>query len=585
MSSTGTVRPSAPLTTTGSVTKALGKPDDFYGDRGQLDRWETSVRRWLVLLKIPEDQRALVATSYLKGKAEDWAQPLVKAYLVDKDDDEDIFGSFEKLVKGLNDVFGLTTQKEVAERALLDLRQITTVSAYAATFNRYAGRTDWNDAAKMHAFRQGLKGDVLDELMRFGGKLEDLEDIIRAAINVDDQLYLRRLEKRGKGAWKDRAGPRMMGRPIRTMPAGDPMEIDMTTPAPSSKRNGKRGTRSKKSFTCYACGKEGHIAKNCHSRNKVRREEFGMTMVKNTLSKASEEGAAQEGSDSEEEDNWQIVCPTPSDSAEEEEPDSTQEEDTIERASSALLDTLERISGPLGVKTVELPSIVQNEAAIQNRWHAEHSVQLDCTDSKCEHMGHIHDKFIRQEKVTRWRFQRYLQEIPRDRKHPDHSLVDYCLIIGCDVHYYNNGQQGPLWQGKPVSYPEMFRIKNFIASWKDNPNHALTIVPSECRDPRCAIPAHWQYRYREEQAARLGATNDHPIHPEHDRLNYCFCRNPERCGAHGEFGKNTGPGVTMFHYTKWEHAAIEQTREEADQRKYLPYRYRPMEWVKDSNPQ
>ena len=44
-------------------------------------------------------------------------------------------------------------------------------------------------------FRRGLKDNVKDELIQYRGTIKDLEDLIKAAIEINDKLYDRLIEK------------------------------------------------------------------------------------------------------------------------------------------------------------------------------------------------------------------------------------------------------------------------------------------------------------------------------------------------------------------------------------------------------
>jgi hypothetical protein len=48
----------------------------------------------------------------------------------------------------------------------------------------------------MTMYRRGLKENVKDELMRTGQKIENLDELIRATIEIDDNLYERAIERR-----------------------------------------------------------------------------------------------------------------------------------------------------------------------------------------------------------------------------------------------------------------------------------------------------------------------------------------------------------------------------------------------------
>jgi hypothetical protein len=45
-------------------------------------------------------------------------------------------------------------------------------------------------------YRKGLKNDVKDELIRYGGRIDTLGQIIEATSAIRDQLYKRYLERR-----------------------------------------------------------------------------------------------------------------------------------------------------------------------------------------------------------------------------------------------------------------------------------------------------------------------------------------------------------------------------------------------------
>ena len=48
----------------------------------------------------------------------------------------------------------------------------------------------------MAMYRRGLKENVKDKLMRSGGEFQTLEQLINEAIEINDKLYERAIEKR-----------------------------------------------------------------------------------------------------------------------------------------------------------------------------------------------------------------------------------------------------------------------------------------------------------------------------------------------------------------------------------------------------
>jgi hypothetical protein len=69
------------------------------------------------------------------------------------------------------------------------LQQRTSASKYAAKFQEYSSVTKWDNAALMTMFHRGLKENVKDELMCNRQAITDLEDLIKAAIDLNDKLY------------------------------------------------------------------------------------------------------------------------------------------------------------------------------------------------------------------------------------------------------------------------------------------------------------------------------------------------------------------------------------------------------------
>ena len=55
-------------------------------------------------------------------------------------------------------------------------------------------------------YYRGLKDNVKDELLRYGATQDTLERLIKVAIEVDDKLYERAIERRHTGQFRGRSG-------------------------------------------------------------------------------------------------------------------------------------------------------------------------------------------------------------------------------------------------------------------------------------------------------------------------------------------------------------------------------------------
>ena len=77
-------------------------------------------------------------------------------------------------------------------------------------------------------YYRGLKDDVKDKLMRLGASYDTLEEIIQDAIEIDDKLYERKIEKRYNGQYRGRSSynPTSQTRGSRRDP--DAIELDVT---------------------------------------------------------------------------------------------------------------------------------------------------------------------------------------------------------------------------------------------------------------------------------------------------------------------------------------------------------------------
>jgi hypothetical protein len=285
---------------TGGSANLGNKPDTYHGDRNKLEAWLLQVDRYFHLQgdRIEDDNKVVLATTYLRGDAEKWANPILQRYMDDSIEDADntaLVEDWDAFKTKMRQNFSPFKESVVAEQKIQTLQQTGPAADYTTLFQQYATRIDWDDNALMRMYKQGLKPSVRKELMRTGTSVTNLEELMTEAVRLDNELYELALEERlfAKGTRKtgssnDRSRQNQYRRSQpntgkqrnytpRTPGAyrgygAEPMHLDNLNKGKGPGRNNKE--QSKKTFNCYKCGKEGHMVRDCRSTdtNKVKRQ-------------------------------------------------------------------------------------------------------------------------------------------------------------------------------------------------------------------------------------------------------------------------------------------------------------------------
>jgi hypothetical protein len=306
-------------------SKWAKKPDEYHGDRQKLERWILQCDAFFHLNpEIQAEDQVVLITTYMRGEAQDWVTPFLAKYMDDNITDPENTRMFEEwsvFKDHLRTVFGIQKEEAQAERQIQRLQQTKSVAEYATQFQRISTRMNWDDNALKRMFRQGLKPQVRAELMRSGASINTLEELLNESIRIDNELYELELEERsfhrrgnsantGKKRFaysKVTRGTHTAGHYTSNRP--EAMHLD------NINREGKKWKKpvdkggKDDNKTCYACGKPGHFARNCKSKNKVTRHVSSIKgrggyhtsdQMLNVLSHA------EEGN---EENYWTIVTP------------------------------------------------------------------------------------------------------------------------------------------------------------------------------------------------------------------------------------------------------------------------------------
>jgi hypothetical protein len=280
---------------TQAVKVKVATPDLFYGERAKLEPWLLQFDIYFhVKTEIEEENKVTLISSYLRGKALQWITPKLKRYF-----DNDVHDAalvkmiedYDEFKEQIRKAFSIAKEPAIAEGVIQRLKQTQSVGDYANVFQQHSEHTEWNDKALMRMFRQGLKGRVRTELMRSGANITTLNDLIEEATRIDNDLYEVEIENRAFTTPRhSRERFRPTYKPMDRRPRGrfyphtpgyhqagglESMDIDTIEHGKTHSSYKKPGygngkpSNQQETRTCYNCGKPGHIARNCRSKNKV----------------------------------------------------------------------------------------------------------------------------------------------------------------------------------------------------------------------------------------------------------------------------------------------------------------------------
>ena len=158
-------------------------------------------------------------------------------------------------------------ETKTAKRRIDDLKQLKSVVEYAAKFQQYATRTQWNEDACKALYWKGLKDRVKDALVQ-GGRSQTYETMITRSIEIDNDQYERDFEKKGKGSYSQTfEKSKKFNRQQIFYPKK--MEFDAT----QKSKKYRKFKRNKSKVTCYGCGNKGHYKNECKKQiNGIRIE-------------------------------------------------------------------------------------------------------------------------------------------------------------------------------------------------------------------------------------------------------------------------------------------------------------------------
>lgn len=269
----------------------MATPEKYDGSRNDLRNFLTNIDLYCEFNEVPNDEeKILMASTHMKGKASNWIQPYVEDYLSDidrkgtRDETKTLFASWNNFKEEMGRIFGEVDAKNQAEKAITRLKQTTSVSAYTAEFKQLQARIDWDDAALRTVFEAGLKELVKDGLVHHD-KPKTLQALVELATRIDNRLWERNEQKKQHfrpntaNTKKQRNNKDRDGDTIMTGKVQEKYKDRKT------RRKGHDGLskeeREKRyaSKACLRCGEVGHFRRDC-PKNEVKQAAVKIGMLK-----------------------------------------------------------------------------------------------------------------------------------------------------------------------------------------------------------------------------------------------------------------------------------------------------------------
>ena len=178
----------------------------------QFDKIKKKLRQWLTQMNVHfsaqfyqlemKDNRIMLVISYLTDKTADWIQFYINKKFHSEEEKNKMFSSYKKFVKKIVTIFESVNSKKETECKLKHLKQKKSASNYTAEFRQIVSVLDWNDEVYVSLFYWELKNEVKNKLTKIEW-LNDLNDMIRIVVWIDNQFWKRQQEKRKENSWRN----------------------------------------------------------------------------------------------------------------------------------------------------------------------------------------------------------------------------------------------------------------------------------------------------------------------------------------------------------------------------------------------
>lgn len=246
----------------------VAAPEPFTGSRTKLRAFlaQLEIIFTLNLNRFHDDRtKVLYTVSLLRDGAFNWAEPMLRS------DREGAYVSelrnYNQFVLELERMFGDIDAQATAERKLDKLRQTSSARHYVSEFRQASSHLSWGEEALTYKFYSGLKDTVKDRIAE-QGRPTDLNQLMKLAVQIDDRIYERFLEKKGSNAENRQSSPAKASPPQTHMPDVMDWQASATSTGPRPHLSQAERDRRKALGLCFYCGSKDHLKRNCPDRLK-----------------------------------------------------------------------------------------------------------------------------------------------------------------------------------------------------------------------------------------------------------------------------------------------------------------------------
>jgi hypothetical protein len=259
----------APVLAPASAAKPpkLNPPTPFDGTASQYRTFMTQVTTVFAInpAGFNDDQiKIRYCYSFLCGRAANWATPILEA----PERHVATMATWESFKTALRANYGPVDQVRNSSKALMKLQQTGTAVDYTAQFNVLAVDLEWNAAALMDRFEDGLSSKIKLAKVNYPAPAT-LHTLQTLAVTLDQ--LIRGVEDEIKGAaprpahHQPHVVPRLVNHQAPGPAANDAMDLDAmnAAPRPRAPLTAEEKGRRYRERLCMYCASPTHLRINC----------------------------------------------------------------------------------------------------------------------------------------------------------------------------------------------------------------------------------------------------------------------------------------------------------------------------------